>query len=193
MFRSFILAVTYLFIGVPQAAQASWWCEDLWFTRNAILDRAGMCFESVLGQTVFGNEGCTGTSVSLAPGFAPLVNQLSDLERQAGCRIDTSQPVLNLPDLAIRQRMEELPVPSPEGGYNCIGWRGPPITLFAARSVQSLPLGRIEPGDFVGMWETPWADWSYIVTHAQSGGPLKTGGWMQGGWDPNEFCAEQAG
>jgi hypothetical protein len=188
-----LFAIVGLAAFAPQTARASWWCESLWFTRNAVLDRAGICFDSVLGQAIFDNTGCTGTSIALVPEFVQVVTYISELERREGCRIDTSRPVLNLPDLAIRRQLVEIPVPDENNGYNCIGWRGPSVALVTARSDQAAPVGRVDPGDFVGMWATPGAAWSYVVTSATPGGPMKSGGWMQGGWDPNQFCAEQAG
>ena len=43
----------------PVQAWALEICDDLWLTRNLIFDRAGYCFGSVLGKSVFDNEGCT--------------------------------------------------------------------------------------------------------------------------------------
>ncbi|MEL0436252.1 YARHG domain-containing protein [Phycobacter sp. K97] len=48
-------------------AAASDYCHDLWYTRNAIMDQAGYCFGSVLGQAVFGTGPCIGKSVTLSP------------------------------------------------------------------------------------------------------------------------------
>ncbi len=152
-----------------------------------------MCFDTVLGQAIFDNTGCTGPSVQLAPEFAQFVESLAQQEQREGCRIDTTQPVLNLPDLAIRQRLVELPVAGDSPGFNCIGWRGGVLPLYSSRSANSAQVGRIEEGDFVGMWHGPGPTWVYVLTYTRAGGPLKSGGWMQPGVDANVVCGEQAG
>ena len=48
-------AICAFVVAGPAAADER--CHDLWFARNAIMDRAGYCFGSVLGQAVFDNEG----------------------------------------------------------------------------------------------------------------------------------------
>ena len=42
---------------IPAPVRALEICDDLWFTRNLLFSRAGYCFGSVLGQTVFGDTG----------------------------------------------------------------------------------------------------------------------------------------
>lgn len=48
-------------------AQADGRCNDLWFTRNALINQAGYCFGSNLGQALFDNSDCQGKSVTLSP------------------------------------------------------------------------------------------------------------------------------
>lgn len=55
-------------------------CHDLWFTRNAIIDRAGYCFGSPLGQAIFDNTGCIGKSVNLPPQDARTVALIRELK-----------------------------------------------------------------------------------------------------------------
>ncbi|WP_425093678.1 DUF4453 domain-containing protein [Tropicimonas sp. S265A] len=183
-----------LLAGAPYQALAGY-CEDLWFTRNAILDRAGICFDSPLGQSVFDNTGCLGSQVSVAPAFSALVNQLGDREREVGCNVSTNTTFLDLKDLAIRQRLSALPLPEDRGqGFGCIGWRGGPVTLMDTHGVQGTPIGRIDPGDTIYFFHIPAQDWSYVTTEGPGRVGLKSGGWMpNAGFDSRTMCGQQAG
>ena len=45
-------------------------CEEWWFTRNLVFDRAGYCFSSPLGQAVFDNSDCFTPPYSSKTGFS---------------------------------------------------------------------------------------------------------------------------
>ncbi|MCK5500992.1 MAG: YARHG domain-containing protein, partial [Tritonibacter mobilis] len=60
------LIVPLLALAAATPAVAGDYCADLWFTRNAIIDRAGYCFGSTLGQRLFDNGDCIAKSVSLS-------------------------------------------------------------------------------------------------------------------------------
>ena len=72
------LVVALSLLASPALASNA--CHDLWFTRNAVIDRAGYCFGSPLGRAVFNNAGCTGKSVSLPPQAQRMVAQVKEME-----------------------------------------------------------------------------------------------------------------
>ncbi|MDJ0993507.1 MAG: DUF4453 domain-containing protein [Dinoroseobacter sp.] len=193
MKRDLCAALFSVIAFLPGTALAGY-CEDLWFTRNAILDRAGICFGTPLGQAVFDNTGCTGSSVNLAPQFISLVNRINEAEALVPCRIDTSKTQLDLKDLAIRQRLVALPIPEERGqGYGCVGWLGPAVSLLDNHDPQGQAVGRIDPGDTVYHFHLPVGDWSYVTTEAPGRVGLKSAGWIQRNWGTQNMCAQQAG
>jgi len=61
------LALLLAALAAPAAALEI--CDELWFTRNLIYDRAGYCFSSPLGRAVFDNSDCTGSALKIAEIF----------------------------------------------------------------------------------------------------------------------------
>ncbi|CAN2532205.1 hypothetical+protein [Methylocapsa aurea] len=59
-------------------------CDRLWRERNAIYARAGHCFKTTRGRSVFGG-GCFPPYGQLGGADARRVRQLQTLERQNGC------------------------------------------------------------------------------------------------------------
>jgi len=152
------------------------WCHDFWFTRNLVMDRAGYCFGSVLGQSAFDNSDCTGKQVSLSSGSARLVAEIQALEAYHGCRVNTSQPVLYLDDAAIRRVLYDLPIRD-EFESACIGWLGSVTPLFAGHSNGSPVIGTIGAGDNVNYSHVPVGSWTY-VTISGADWVIKGGGWL---------------
>ncbi len=186
MRRVFLLL--FAFVSTSVAAHDN--CHDLWFTRNLVMDRAGYCFGSALGQAVFDNNDCRGKQVSLDGEAQQLVDQARRLEKEFGCSVDTSQSQLDLDDLAIRWQLVDLPL-AEEFESACIGWKGPETPLHAARSKSSAVLGRVGKGDYLGFRHINVGDWIY-VTVAAPDWSLKGGGWLHG--DVNKFvCQNWAG
>jgi hypothetical protein len=58
-------------------------CDQLWYARNAIFDRAGYCFSSARGKAAFDNTGCTGGTPDAA-GMAE-VARIQQQEAANGC------------------------------------------------------------------------------------------------------------
>lgn len=183
MFLAFSASTAMASTGKP--------CADLWFTRNAVMNGAGYCFGSALGQAIFGTAGCTGGSVSLDAQTSGFVGQVQALEARIGCRVDTSVIRLDLPDLAWRRQVQELPLLD-ELAWGCLGWRGPRVTLHAGRSDTTTPIGQIEPGDFVSFDHQPAGEWSYVTVQVPGWSGLKSAGWMQTGLAASA-CPESAG
>ncbi|WP_293573721.1 DUF4453 domain-containing protein [Phaeobacter sp.] len=152
-------------------------CEDLWFTRNLIMDRAGLCFASELGQRVFGNQGCLGTSVLVDAKAARLLQALRGREQLLNCQIDTSAQGLRLPDASWRMLMIDLPVASQSASI-CIGWRADPAPLHSGRDSSSARVGIVRPNDTLRYRHDPVGNWHYVTVH-DSRWRLKAAGWLR--------------
>lgn len=173
------------------AAAANPFCDDLWFTRNSLMDRAGYCFASRLAQAHFDNAGCLGTEVTLDPATQAAVSYLRETEVRVGCKVDTAQTVLGMDDLMIRQRLVEQPLLDEiQGG--CLGWTGQRQWLYAARDPASPMIGQVRPGDFVRQAHLPADGWLYVTTFGPNWYGLRSGGWLAAGNAPLP-CADFAG
>jgi len=86
-----LLPVSAMAEAFPTLGSARASCESLWVERNQILNVAGQCFETTLGQAVFDNGDCTPGAPAL-PEVA--VNRISRIERaEQGrlCAVNTAQ------------------------------------------------------------------------------------------------------
>lgn len=175
----------------PNAALADF-CEDLWFTRNAVMHRAGYCFASPLGKAVFGNKGCRGKSVALSAERKSTVAKIQSLEKKERCKVDTRAVSLNLPDLSIRRRLVDLPVRD-EFESGCIGWRSARAPLYDGYGAGAEVIGWVEPGDAVILSHINVGDWAYVTTHAEGSAGLKAGGWARGADFNEKNCESLAG
>lgn len=164
------LALIMIAIGAPAAAD--WTCDDWWFTRNLIFDRAGQCFNSPLARSVF-DRACTGAA-SLTPEDAQQVALIREYEEEWGCAVDTSVVrVLDVFYLAQRRAMIDLPVAAPyESG--CIGYRGAPIELRAARSMRAAVTGTIPVGGTLAFSYEDVGGWSFFIADGTGMGWAKT-------------------
>ncbi|MEP2715978.1 DUF4453 domain-containing protein [Pseudophaeobacter sp.] len=191
--RSFSLAALSLVttaILAPSLALADEFCEDLWFTRNAIMDRAGYCFGSKLGQAIFDNSDCLGKTVSLSAEDQEMVAELQALEREGDCRVDTSKGSLSLPDLAQRQALWHLPLRDISESA-CLGWRGKSVGLHAGPGKDTPVIGKITPGDTIGYSYLPQGDWDYVQVF-DSNWVFKSAGWTDLHVSP-QTCSDIAG
>lgn len=165
-------------------------CEDLWFTRNLIMDRAGYCFGSKLGQAIFDNADCIGKSVKLTSRASRKVAEIQALERQHQCKVNMRSTSLELIDLDLRRKLDDLPIRD-EFESACIGWRQGTTPLYAARDVGSTVVGRITDSDFVSFGHVPVDGWAYVTVHAENWA-MKSGGWL-GAEASEASCRQWAG
>lgn len=184
------LALFLLLFAAPAGADP--FCDDLWFARNQLFARAGFCFGSPLGQAVFGNAGCIGKEVTLEPGGAEMVAAISALEAQVPCKVDTTRRALEVENIGLRLRLEQVVFRS-EFASGCLGWTGPALTLLAGPRPGAAPTGVVQAGDDI-IWEydsLPWPDgWSFISAHR--GGVELGFGWYPGEIDQG-LCSRLAG
>lgn len=182
----FVLAV----LAAPAFGNESAGCQDIWFTRNLVMDRAGYCFGSSLGQALFDNAGCTGSEVAIDAASKRLVDEIRALEAEHGCAVNTSRTTLDIDDIEIRRRLVDLPIFDEfEGG--CLGWTGPPTPLYAGHNRGSAVLGRIDPGDYVSLAHVGVDGGTYVTTYVPVWGALRSGGWLM--YDGKLPCADFAG
>ncbi len=96
--------------------------------RNLIMDRAGYCFGSALGQALYDNGDCIGKQVSLSPAQSRQVQNIQRLEAEIGCKVNTGSRRLDLPNMELLRRLHDMPLPD-NGGWACIGWQGAAVPL----------------------------------------------------------------
>ncbi|MEM7438003.1 MAG: DUF4453 domain-containing protein [Pseudomonadota bacterium] len=151
-------------------------CHDLWWTRNALIDRAGYCFGSTLGKAAFDNAGCTGKSVNLSARASQKVAQIKELEARNSCRVNTKSTSLFIDDLATRRRLVDLPVRD-ETESSCIGFRAPSVALRAGIGTQHAVTYQVRQGDSVLYSHFDEGGWLYVVAYS-SDGSVHGAGWM---------------
>ncbi len=166
-------------------------CDELWFTRNAIFHEASYCFGSPLGQAIFGNDGCTTKTPDLSDAQKARLERVKAMEE--GCVVNSNRTSLDIPDLDIRRRLSILPVRS-EGESGCIGWKGGPVGLRSGTSLAADTLFSLEPGDVVLFsHETEQAEgqvWDYVQVFDD--GVFRKAGWTVIEFSP-ETCEQLAG
>lgn len=179
------------FCALTSSAFAGSGCDDLWFTRNLIFDRAGFCFSSTLGNAVFDNSNCTSNQVDFDERSKQFIKYIRDLETALDCHVDTSRNQLDFNDIAIRFRLQNLPIRD-EFESGCLGWQQADQPLYAGRDTASAVIGRITSGDYVLFAYISVSGWSYVTTYEPVWGPLKSGGWMQA-LEISNACRDWAG
>lgn len=170
------------------------YCEEPWFIRNLIFDRAGYCFSTPLGQAIFDNSDCTGTDVALSPRDQDAVAQIREMERWLGCDMDTSRTTLaTLPELDPLRRFALLPIPV-DGASGCIGYLGPEMALLTAPGAFDGPvMGRVTRGSSIVFSYIPEGTWEFVTVYPDgwdAGGGVS--GWVDMGGRMPE-CREYAG
>lgn len=165
-------------------------CEDVWFTRNLVMDRAGYCFSTPLAQTLFDNSDCTGTEVTLTPADTALLARIRSLEAQHGCNVDTSRTWFDMPDILFRKALSVLPVRM-DGQWGCLGWTGPQTPLYSGYHEPFHAIGRVDPGDYVLFEHEGTGQWQYVTVHIGDFDVFKSAGWLY--WTDRMPCAAEAG
>lgn len=191
MNRYLVTALTLVLSVGPAAAQNDPFCEELWLSRNTVLDRAGQCFATPLGQAVFDNAGCVAGDTRLNPLDAEIVRVAEAVETWAGCAVDTEAGGLSVQAMTFRARLTELfTVPvriDTEAG--CVNYQGPPVPLHAGISTNLTVIGMIEPGQTVlAAHQALRGGWQYLQVFAADG-RFAHHGWAQGlNGDPDMIC-----
>ena len=182
--------IAILTFALASPAVADEICHDLWFARNAIMDRAGYCFGSALGQAVFDNADCVGKSVSLTPDAQATVARIQEWESENSCRVNTKQTKLDVQALGLRLGLVHQPVRDIFESA-CLGWLGPTTPLRAGHDSNAAVVGAVRRGDYVLYSHEPVGDWSYM-TVSDSDWLVITAGWIDFS-SVEETCADYAG
>ncbi|MBT0958889.1 DUF4453 domain-containing protein [Alphaproteobacteria bacterium KMM 3653] len=156
------LVFSFFTAAVPAMAQDRI-CDDLWFTRNAVFAEAGYCFDSALGQSVFGSE-CSTKSPELSNEQKALLTRVKAREAEWECKVSTGNRRLAIEMLPLRMALEDMPVMQ---GFesSCFGWKGAPKALRRGHHAQAARIGTIEPGDgFLTSYELE-EGWEFLVIY----------------------------
>jgi len=165
------LMVTAL-LATPAAATP--FCDDLWYTRNLVVDRAGYCFTSPLGRAVFDNRDCHERPLVLSPDAAAFLDRVRAQERAAGCRVDTRRTALDLADLRQRASLRDLPLRR-RSARPCGRWQGAVTPLHAGHDRSAPVTGRVRSGDALSFAHEPVGDWAYVTVLPEVGEPRSGG------------------
>jgi hypothetical protein len=176
------ISALVFFILMPFQSLADTYCDDLWFGRNLVFDRAGYCFGSPLGKAMFNNGDCTTKKPVLSEYDREFVEFVEWSEEIAHCKVDTSQRSIAIELIELRRKLM-TPVIRANILHNCQGWRRGPLELHAANSANSPVIGRIETGDdftwyFTNQGEQIDSGWDILMGFRD--GKAFTLGWTNG-------------
>lgn len=172
----FILIAAMLGLSSPSFGDT---CDDLWFSRNMIFDQAGHCFSSDNAKRIFDNQNCTGAVSKLPKDQEARVSTLRGMEKELGCKVNSSSFTASFPDLKNRFRLKVQPV-ALDGEFACVGWKGPEKFLLNEPSLDGEKLGYVLVyGDVIGINHmNENFDWDYVTIFDAHG--FKAAGWTYG-------------
>lgn len=168
-------------------------CNELWFARNLIMDRAGYCFGSALGKSLFDNGDCSGKDVRLGAEQVRQVKRIQSLEAKIGCKVNTDRRTLDVPQMVALRRLRDMPLPD-NGGSACIGWQGAPVPLYDGHGPGARVIGQIDVGDTIDNGFIAEGEW-LVVAVAKGGNRDRV---IYGWHDTTDIdwrtsCTDQAG
>jgi len=167
------------------AGTASALCEDAWYLRNMAFDRAGYCFGSTLGKSVF-DAACSTKSPSLDDWDQRMVSAHKRLEASYSCKINTKGRSLASSLIGKLDDVDLLPTLS-QFESSCVGYTGGPVTMTSGIGMRdSYPTGTIESGDRVYFRFESWGGFEFVETDTAAG-------WIPEGSVTPDTCAAFAG
>lgn len=153
-----------LVLLLPAPARALEICDELWFTRNLVYDRAGYCFGSALGKAVFETAECEPVTVELADADVEIVDRILKMEAEFECEVDIRQDFLAVPQLTLRKTVTDVPFPMDQE-KTCVGWKGERLPLLTARSDDAEVAGAARPGDKLLSQFEPVDGWAFVEVY----------------------------
>jgi hypothetical protein len=156
-------------------------CENMWYARNLIAHRAGYCFGSELGQSMFGNDGCTGKNPTMSEADRERVRQFAALEKSWGCDVDTSATMLKSDVIPFIADLERFAFRD-DTESSCGGYKGPRIALHAGPSSDTAIVGYIEPGNSILSSYILEKGWEMLEVNAS----MENSQLRAVGWTPEE-------
>lgn len=164
-------------------------CDELWYTKNLLFDRAGHCFASALGRANFNNDDCIGSGPTLRPSEQAQYDMVVEQEELWMCDVDNSvYRDLNIEQEALRRTMIVLPI---RDGYEsaCIGYTGPDHVLRRGPSAMAEQTGTLRAGGDVNLIYGYEGDWVYLNRDGADGA-----GWAEiGAFNYDGLCEMMAG
>ncbi|CUH53057.1 DUF4453 domain-containing protein [Shimia marina] len=150
------------------AGTASALCEDAWYLRNLAFDRAGYCFGSSLGKSVFSAD-CSTKSPRLTDWDQRMVSAHKKLEARYSCKINTKDRRLAASLIGKLEDVDLLPTLS-EFESSCVGYTGAPVTMTSGIGMRdSYPTGIIASGETVHFRFEPWGGFEFVETDSGAG------------------------
>ncbi len=178
-------------------------CPALWVERNQILNVAGQCFRTPLGQAVFDNDDCWTTTPELNQKAQSRVAALQAVEARRGCAVDTAQTrisvfgrngemrfgqggtVLGVWPGALR-RLDVFPVGTAEAAMCTVSGLNPDgdgfLALRAGPDVRYRQIGRLRNGDRVGHNANCIGAWCFAGSVTRDSNRLGAVGWFHSNW-----------
>lgn len=189
--RLFFIAIMLCFSSTAATAQGLNFCEDAWVTRNLIFDRAGYCFGSTLGQSLFDNSNCTTNTASAPQAYAENIAWVRGDEERIGCNINTARPAW--PSIrAVHDFYNQfwtVPVRF-DGGFGCLGYLGPTVQVHAGADASTPVLGQLSAGQFYSDIHHGINGWAFITVTTGANGQEVVTGWATGF---TSDCVDMAG
>ncbi|PRY26499.1 YARHG domain-containing protein [Aliiruegeria haliotis] len=193
-FVGWIVAAALTVPAAPGAAEVWQYgqsdCNQLWFMRNLIMDRAGYCFGTNLGKSLYDNGDCTGKQVHLSGDESRQVKKIKALETRIGCKVNTGGTSLDVPMKSNLLRLRDMPLPA-DGGWGCLGWAGRAAPIHDGYSSGRRVIGSIDPGDNVFFGFLGEGGWSPVIVAKGGNGGKEILGWIDASLDP--VCTSEAG
>lgn len=162
-------------------------CDQLWYLRNLIMDRAGYCFQSRLGVVIFDNAGCSGTEIQLSAAQQEQLDRLAGLESALSCKVDTDASSVNIWDADFLAALRDLPIADGTES-SCLGWTGPRTPVFDGYSEGSRVIGFINPGDDVHSGFLAVGEWKPVTIYRDNDLEDRLIAWLHAG--PGDWSAQ---
>lgn len=176
-------------------------CDELWFSRNAMLNQAGYCFQTTLGQAIFDNSDCTTRTPQISDQATQEIAKFQTLETKLGCEINTDKSKISVSDIEQRLLLTVQPgavFPS-ETEHSCLGYNGPSLSAYSAPDQSSHVLYNTQTGDDLDFEFGGGHEWTLTRTRSADGKGIHMG-WVYfppelslGPTDTGGVCSDIAG
>ena len=189
------LLLALLVIAPSARAADDDFCRMLWLSRNIVFDRAGQCFQSALGQSVFDNADCIGTARNLFPFEAEVVRMAQEMEISFDCDVDTANTALGATTTRFLAQLRQLNTPPVRADteHGCWNYLGPPRALYAGISTDLAQIGTLQTGQNFGFSHLPLrGGWEFISVSNPDGSEAGFG-WVTGLEMSFDTCEQIAG
>ncbi|MEP4197149.1 MAG: YARHG domain-containing protein [Aliishimia sp.] len=156
-----ILTTLVLLCAGPALARD--YCDEMWFTRNLIFDKAGYCFGSALGQAVFDNTDCTTKAPNLTADEKRAISDIKSEETRVECKINSKTiRALDIPNIDFRKSVHPIPIPDAHG-FGCFGWKGVPFSLYRGTDTSGPAVAQVLAGDDIFFFHWSKTNWVFLT------------------------------